>query len=249
MNVAPHHSRSFPIALVRQRDGALLELREQDRDILLVVERDRTVQGSTKISPEQAALLGSFREPYSVGRAAEEIERKWRPVKAEHLEALSLVESRATKVSHIQQGYLCLDEDEARLRRKGDLFFLTLKSSGALSRREVEVALSPMQFEDLWSLTEGQRLEKTRSVVELSQPNGLLARVEIDRFRGCHSPLVLIECEFASLSDAAAFQAPPYFGDEVTSDPHFKNRALASPNFSTVSLASADLPRVRIPGS
>jgi CYTH domain-containing protein len=166
-------------------------------------------------------------------------------VKPEHLEAIGALESTAIKVSEIQQGYLCLGLDEARVRRKGDAYLLTLKSAGGLTRREVEISLSPAQFETLWPLTEGQRLEKVRSVAEVSESHGTSARIEIDRFRGVHAPLVLIECEFVSAEAAQGFKAPAFFGEEVTDDPHFKNRSLATRDQAAPSLADVDLPNGR----
>lgn len=245
MNVAPIHNRSFPIVLVSQREGGHVELCEHRGDFLLVVESTRGARATALLTTEQAAQLATFKDPAGVARSCQEVERKWRPVKPEHLEAIGALESTAIKVSEIQQGYLCLGLDEARVRRKGDAYLLTLKSAGGLTRREVEISLSPAQFETLWPLTEGQRLEKMRSVAELPQPNGVPARIEIDRFRGCHAPLVLIECEFSSVDDAQGFNAPAYFGEEVTADPQFKNRSLVIRGHSATSLADVDLPHGR----
>lgn len=245
MNLAPLNPSSFPVALFSLRDGSLLELRNVRGEILLVAERAGGVRGSTQLSHEQAATLSTFKYPNNDRRAPEEIERKWRPIQSEHLKAIADLESTAVKFSEIQQGYLCLGEDEARLRRKGESYLLTLKSGGVLSRREVEIDLTAAQCNDLWHVTVGQRLEKVRSVVEIPQPDGVFARVEIDRFRGRHAPLVLVECEFSSLDDATRFEAPPYFGDEVTTDSQYKNRSLASGDLPGAPSLDGDLPNMR----
>lgn len=245
MNLTPIHPRHLPIVLVSQVDGTQLELREYRGEVLLSVEGPRGAGATVVLTAEQAALLVTFKEPTGIAYSPEEIERKWHPVKPEHLEAIGVLESAAIKVSEIQQGYLCLGGDEARVRRKGDTYLLTLKSAGGLSRREVEITLSSTQFETLWPLTEGRRLEKVRSLAEVSAPNGTRVRVEIDRFRGVHAPMVLVECEFTSADDANGFPAPEYFGDDVTSDPQFKNGSLATRARGVASLADADLPNGR----
>jgi CYTH domain-containing protein len=120
----------------------------------------------------------------------------------------------------IDQGYVALDEGaEVRVRRIGDELWLTVKGTGGLSRVEEEVRLSREQFESLWPLTEGRRIEKTRHTL----PGG----VEVDVYDGSLTGLVVAEIEFASEEESAAFVPPDWFGAEVTDDPRYKNRALA----------------------
>jgi CYTH domain-containing protein len=131
----------------------------------------------------------------------------------------------ATDVRRIDQGYLALDEDsgaEVRLRRHGDALSLTVKGEGGLARVEVELELDGDQFESLWPLTEGRRVEKTRHVV----PAGEL-RIEVDVYDGALAGLVTAEVEFPSEAGSAAFEPPDWFGAEVTEEPRYKNRALA----------------------
>ena len=77
----------------------------------------------------------------------------------------------------IEQGYLAIVEGvrEVRLRRREDQRILTVKLGSGEDREEVEVDLSDEQFEGLWALTEGLRLEKTRYEV----PHGDLT-IEVD---------------------------------------------------------------------
>jgi adenylate cyclase len=124
----------------------------------------------------------------------------------------------------ISQGYLPLatDETELRVRRKGDATVLTVKSGSGLDRGEREVAISADAFEALWPLTEGRRIEKQR--VEL--PHGGVT-IELDRFGGALDGLLVAEVEFDSTEASERFEAPAWFGRELTGDPAYSNRSLA----------------------
>ncbi len=124
----------------------------------------------------------------------------------------------------IRQGYLALAEDgtAVRLRHADDGFFLTLKQGVGLRRREVEVALTQAQFEALWPLTEGRRLEKIRYEI-LHEGHTL----ELDRYGGALASLATVEVEFASVAESAAFAPPAWFGPEVTDDVRYSNYRLA----------------------
>jgi adenylate cyclase len=124
----------------------------------------------------------------------------------------------------ISQGYLALTSDEAelRVRRKGDATVLTVKSGAGLDRGEQEVAIPPEVFDALWPLTEGRRIEKER----LELPHGD-ATVELDRFGGALDGLLVAEVEFDSTEASERFEAPEWFGREVTDDPAYSNRSLA----------------------
>jgi hypothetical protein len=86
-----------------------------------------------------------------------EIERKFLVTQAPHL--------RQSRSVRIEQGYLSGGEDEVRVRRKGDGFWLTVKRGAGMVRTEQEVALDREQFEALWPLTSGRRIEKDRTVM------------------------------------------------------------------------------------
>lgn len=237
--------------LASNADGSRVELQLRGARYTFLVERlidGRPRRISTDLSPEQGrsvlAFVESDRSRLSQPQSMIEVERKWRPTELAHLRELEFFEREAGKVSSIQQGYLSVGEVEARVRRKNDAYVLTLKSGGTLSRYEVEFALTEKQWSDLWPGTEGQRLEKVRREVMLSCEDGTRARIEIDRFQGRLSSLVLIECEFASLERAADFKAPPFFGVEVTEDPLLKNKALAVREALQSSLSSGVLPLV-----
>ena len=93
----------------------------------------------------------------------------------------------------IRQGYLAMDgEVEVRIRHAGGDHVLTIKGGGGRDRTEVENPLGEEQFDALWPLTEGRRIEKGRHRVRLD--DGLTA--EVDVYRGRHEGLLVVEVEF-----------------------------------------------------
>lgn len=124
----------------------------------------------------------------------------------------------------IRQGYLALDADgtEVRIRQKGDRFFQTIKRGAGLQRTEVELLLTAPQFEALWPLTEGRRVEKVR--YNIAYQSHL---IELDVYSGVLAGLLTAEVEFSSVEASAAFTPPPWFDREVTEDKRYKNKDLA----------------------
>ncbi len=51
--------------------------------------------------------------------------------------------------------------------------------------------------------------------------------IELDVFSGAHDGLVLAEVEFESSATLHAYEAPEWFGAEVTEDSRYNNAALA----------------------
>jgi CYTH domain-containing protein len=125
----------------------------------------------------------------------------------------------------ILQGYIALDPNgsEVRVRNKGDKYFLTAKSGGQLERTEAEIEISKGEFERLWPLTDGRRVEKKRHTVQIE--NKLL--IEVDQYHGALEGLLTAEVEFPTLDACRNFVVPVWFGEEVTSDPRYKNKNLA----------------------
>lgn len=123
----------------------------------------------------------------------------------------------------IQQGYLMqCDAREARIRRKGSRWLLTVKDGFGLQRREVEIGLTEEQGRALWPLTEGRRVAKKRYAF----PHvGYL--LEVDIFEEPLAPLRLCEVEFDSIEAAQAFEPPAFLGREVTEAAGYKNANLA----------------------
>jgi adenylate cyclase len=122
----------------------------------------------------------------------------------------------------IRQGYLSVEPVEVRIRSyDSEQHELTAKSLGGLDRAEVNVALTPAQFEELWPLVQ-REIEKTRRRIELDD-----RVVEVDVYGGKLDGLVVAEVEFASEEEASAFTPPAWFGAEATDDPRYRNAALA----------------------
>lgn len=146
-----------------------------------------------------------------------EIERKF-------LVTAALPDLDAYPRAAIAQGYLALAEDttEVRIRQRGDHFFQTIKRGEGLQRIEVEIALTRAQFEALWPLTEGRRVEKVRYAIPHDGHT-----IELDVYQGALAGLTTAEVEFSSQEASAAFEPPSWLGTEVTEDARFKNKHLA----------------------
>lgn len=142
-----------------------------------------------------------------------EIERKWK---------LSALPDGLPEGVSIRQGYVTTGQTEVRLRDKGGKRLLTVKRGKGLTREEVEITLTEAQFEAMWPLTVGARVEKTRSKV----PHGALT-IEVDVFTGDLAGLTVAEVEFPSEADATAFEAPGWFGDDLTGVKGWSNAELA----------------------
>jgi len=124
----------------------------------------------------------------------------------------------------IEQGYLAIgSEGEVRVRRKGEKLLLTAKRGTGLSREEAEVEIDRASFDELWSLTEGRRLEKRRYVLPLGE-----LEVELDVYGGDLESLIVAEIEFATEEEAKEFDPPAWLGEEVTGDHRYMNETLAT---------------------
>jgi adenylate cyclase len=125
----------------------------------------------------------------------------------------------------IEQGYLAIEDGdgaEVRLRRYGGDTWLTVKRGAGKTRTEHEIEISADQFEALWPLTEGRRIDKVRYAV----PHGT-HEIEVDVFEGDLGELVTGEVEFDSEAQSDEFEPPNWLGEEVTGDPRYANENLA----------------------
>ena len=146
-----------------------------------------------------------------------EIERKFRVGEVPGLEAAA--------ATPIEQGYLAVDDAaEVRLRRAGEGRRLTAKRGHGAERAEVEIDLAAADFERLWPLTAGRRLEKTRRRLPLG--DGLT--VEVDVYGGELAGLRVAEVEFPDAEAERRFEPPDWFGRELTGDDDYANQTLAA---------------------
>lgn len=153
---------------------------------------------------------------------AVEIERKWvadrRPdAVTPHLHGAQL-----------RQGYLAEDGDvTVRVRISDEWAKLTIKAGSATARTEVEVDVDVTEAEQLWPFTEGRRVLKRRYRVPLDPSHGDGLVAEVDLFEGDLAGLCLVEVEFPSEEAAARFEAPEWFGRDVTGVTGWSNADLA----------------------
>lgn len=138
----------------------------------------------------------------------------------------------------LRQGYLASDENEVRLRQSDGDYTLTCKRGDGLKRLEQEISLSPEQFETLWPLTEGKRIEKVRYCISHEA-----LTIELDVYAGALHPLQVAEVEFESVEQSEAFSPPPYLAAEITSDTRYKNRSLAEQGLPSLSRPSTRIIR------
>ncbi len=146
---------------------------------------------------------------------SDEVERKFRV----HEVPASLGEG-----TPLRQAYVAVDGDvEVRVRDQGGRHVLTVKGGHGLQRTEVEVAIDPTEFDELWALAPDRRIAKTRHRVEVGDHVA-----EVDVYAGPLEGLAVVEVEFATPDDAASFTPPPWFAEELTNNPHWSNATLAT---------------------
>ena len=124
----------------------------------------------------------------------------------------------------IEQAYLCT-EPVVRIRQEDDSFYLTYKGKGLLSREEYNLPLTREAYAHLLPKADGVVLTKKRYLIPLDGSDHLT--IELDVFEGRYAGLILAEVEFTSEEEAMAFQAPEWFGRDVTFTREYQNSRLA----------------------
>ena len=122
----------------------------------------------------------------------------------------------------IEQGYLCT-EPVVRIRRDNEEYVLTYKSTGLMVREEYNLPLTSEAYQHLKAKIDGRLIQKTRYMLPLD--NGLT--IELDLFHGDLAPLILAEVEFPDEETAVSFQAPSWFGEDVTFSSRYHNSILS----------------------
>lgn len=123
---------------------------------------------------------------------------------------------------NVKQGYLSVDPNyEVRITSR---LYLTSKVGAGLSRTEINTKITQENFDILWPLTDGKRVEKIRHFYPLN--NGTLL-AEIDEYVGANQGLITVEVEFPNEEEANLFSPPDWFGEEVTFEKKYKNAQLA----------------------
>ncbi|MEO6318871.1 MAG: adenylate cyclase [Acidimicrobiales bacterium] len=148
---------------------------------------------------------------------AEEIERKFLVAEVPSPERLGPGDG-------LRQGYLAVDGSvEVRVRLTEPGARLTVKAGAGLSRTEVDLPLGADEATELWPHTAGRRVEKQRHRIDL----GADRVAEVDLYDGDLDGLCTVEVEFSDRAGADTFEAPGWFGTELTGRPGWSNAALA----------------------
>lgn len=145
-----------------------------------------------------------------------EIERKYR--------VAHLPEHLSDYPSHlIEQAYLCTNP-VVRVRRQDSDYILTYKGSGLMVREEYNLPLTREGYEHLLKKADGNVITKKRYAIPLGR-GGLTA--ELDLFSGKFQGLMIVEVEFPDEAAANTFQAPDWFGEDVTFSTKYHNSVLS----------------------
>lgn len=116
-------------------------------------------------------------------------------------------------------------EPVIRVRQKNEDYILTLKSAGLLAREEIEMPLTEESFKHLLAKKDGISIKKKRYKIPDTP-----YLIELDVFEGDYNGFCMAEVEFPDIDSANAYNAPAWFGPEVTMDSRFHNSSLSKRN-------------------
>ncbi|GKU76296.1 CYTH domain-containing protein [Paenibacillus sp. L3-i20] len=126
----------------------------------------------------------------------------------------------------IEQTYLAMDDnEEIRVRRiaaepSGEISYThTFKKGNGLVREEVEYEISEGIYTQVVKAFEFTPLTKDRITASW---NGIT--VEIDNYD--QVKLSVLEVEFSSIEEANEFEAPSWFGEEISSQKQYSNKTV-----------------------
>jgi len=136
------------------------------------------------------------------------------------------------KRKEIEQGYLNRSP-VLRIRKSNDDYIFTYKlkkstgeNGGPICNEEIEAPLTKEAYQHLKTKVDGNIIIKTRYIIPYTD-NGKKYKIELDVFHGKLEGLFFAEVEFENLEDAAAFNRPDWFGDEVSKDKRYRNGFLS----------------------
>ena len=145
-----------------------------------------------------------------------EIERKWLITKLPE-------DIKTCPSKEYVQGYLC-GHPVVRVRREGDAFVLTYKGEGLMKREEYELSLNSDAFEHLLKKCDGRIIRKQRHFIPIE---GTELTIELDIYKDELAGLMTAEVEFPTEEAAKSFEAPSWFGRDVSLCHEYKNSSLA----------------------
>lgn len=149
-----------------------------------------------------------------------EIERRWlvkkipAEVKLKNLTFTKIIQSYISKKPVI------------RLRsHDNNEFVLCVKTQGnkkSLARPEQEIVINKKEYMSLMLLSKTQPIIKKRYFFKYKK-----FMVEVDVFESYLKGLIILEVEFSSEKEAHSFEAPQWFGKEITGIRKYANSSLA----------------------
>lgn len=130
---------------------------------------------------------------------------------------------------HIRQGFLTTDAERmVRIRIKGDVAFLTIKSGSFNTvRQEFEY---PIPLKDAKKLLDTVCIKPIIEKIRYRIQAGNLTW-EVDEFRGENKGLVIAEVELES--ENQEIKIPDWIGEEVTGNPKYYNIYLVENPYNT----------------
>lgn len=123
----------------------------------------------------------------------------------------------------IEQAYICTNP-VLRIRKKDEQYIFTYKSTGLMSREEVETPITKDAYYHLLSKADGNIITKTRYLI----PDENNLTIELDIFHGCFDGLALAEVEFTDEANALSYIPPKWFSEDVTFSSKYHNSTLSS---------------------
>lgn len=138
--------------------------------------------------------------------------------------------------NELEQAYIITDP-VLRIRKKDESYILTYKGQGLMTREEAEFPLTREAYEKLLTKTEGNIITKTR--YKIPENNNLT--IELDIFSGIFDGLYLAEVEFPNEEAALSYNAPAWFGLDVTNQNTFHNSTLSKMSVEDIKKLLANL--------
>ena len=136
----------------------------------------------------------------------------------------------AYEKKEIEQAYLCR-KPTIRIRKSNENYILTYKSKQGLllpktatarACEEVELPLNKEAYLHLKEKADGSIISKTRYIIPIENNR----KIELDVFHGYLEGLQFAEVEFESEEEAAAYQQPDWFLEDVTFDRRYSNAVM-----------------------
>lgn len=136
----------------------------------------------------------------------------------------------------MEQAYLNT-EPVIRIRKENDQYYLTYKGGGMMAREEYNLPLNKEAYLHLLPKCDGNVISKKRYRIPYEN-----LTIELDIFKAPFSPLCIAEVEFSSIKEAEAFNAPAWFGEDVTYHKAYHNSYLSKLSLEEIEKLYKNLP-------